>query len=205
MKVLLINGSPHKEGCTYTALQEMMNVFKVNGIESELIYIGNKAIRGCIACRQCKETSKCIFDDEVNRINDKLKEADGLVLGSPVYYAGANGTLISLLDRLLYSGRFDKTMKVGAAIVSARRAGTTAAIDQLNKYFMISSMPVVSSSYWNMVHGSEAKQIYEDKEGIQTLHTLANNMVFLMKSIQLGKETYGLPIKEEKVMTNFVR
>lgn len=206
MNVLMINGSPNSNGCTSTALSIVGETLKYEGIESEIVPVGNKAIRGCIACHKCFETGKCVFDDCVNEIAPKFKECDGIVIGSPVYYASANGTLISFLDRLFYSCfAVDKTMKVGAAVVSARRAGTTATFDQLNKYFTISSMPIASSQYWNMVHGYTPEDVYADKEGCQIMRTLGKNMAFLIKSIQLGKDTYGLPEKEEPESTNFIR
>lgn len=205
MKVLLLNGSPHAQGSTYTALHEMEKIFAENGIETEMVHVGNKDIRGCVACRSCYETGKCVFDDIVNEIAGKFEACDGLVVGSPVYYASANATLVALLDRLFYSTHFDKTMKVGASVVSARRGGLSATFDELNKYFTISGMPVASGQYWNSIHGNNAEQAEQDLEGLQTMRTLARNMSFLMKSIALGKETYGLPEKEERVATNFIR
>ena len=205
MKVLMINGSPRANGNTAAALKEMEKVFNENGIETEIVTVGNKDIRGCIACATCYERGKCVFDDLVNETAPKFEEADGLVIASPVYYASANGTLISFLDRLFYSAHFDKSMKVGASVAIARRAGTTATFDELNKYFTISSMPIASSTYWNEVHGREKGQAIEDKEGMQCLRTLARNMTFLMKSIELGKEKFGLPEKEERVWTHFIR
>lgn len=203
MKVLLINGSPNAKGCTYTALTEVEKTLNTEGIDTEIIHVGHKDIRGCIGCRKCKSTGKCVFDDSVNETSPKLAECDGIVVGSPVYYASANGTMVSFLDRLFYSTNCDKTMKVGAAVVSARRGGTTATFDELNKYFTISNMPIASSQYWNMVHGYTPEDVYEDKEGCQIMRTLGKNMAFLIKSIQLGKEQYGLPEKEERVFTNF--
>lgn len=207
MKVLLINGSPHAKGSTYTALNEVAVTLEKEGIETEMIHIGNQAIRGCIACLKCREIGHCIFDDIVNEVAEKFAKADGLVVGSPVYYASANGTLISFLDRLFYSSscQFDKRMKVGAAVVSARRGGNTATFDELNKYFTISGMPVAPSQYWNQIHGSNAEDALQDAEGLQTMRTLGRNMAFLMKSIALGKEAYGLPELEPKVATNFIR
>lgn len=205
MKVLLINGSPHGAGSTFTALNEMIKVFEAEGIETELIQVGNESIRGCIACRGCTKTGKCVFDDCVNKIAAKLEKCDGLVLGSPVYYASANSTLIALLDRLFYSASFDMTMKVGAAVASARRGGLTATFDELNKYFTISGMPVASGQYWNGIHGNSAEEASQDGEGLMMMRTLAKNMAFLMKSIALGKEKYGLPEKEPRVWTNFIR
>jgi len=207
MKVLLINGSPKENGNTAIALKEMKKVFDSNGIETEIIHVGNKAIRGCTGCLTCYKSGKCIFDDDlVNEVAEKFKECDGMVIGSPVYYASANGTLISFLDRLFYSSGFDKTMKVGASIAVARRGGCSATFDQLNKYFTISGMPVASSQYWNSVHGAKAGEAEQDAEGLQTMRTLASNMAFLMKSIELGKQQFGLPEKEEKKLrTNFIR
>ncbi len=205
MKVLIINGSPRINGNTTVALNEMDKVFKKNGIETEIIQIGNKDIRGCIACGNCAKTGKCVFDDLVNEVAPKFEEADGLVIASPVYYASANGTLISFLDRLFYSSHFDKTMKVGASVAVARRGGLSATYDELNKYFTISNMPVASSTYWNSVHGRLPGEASQDEEGLQTMRTLANNMSFLMKSIELGKEKFGLPKNESKAITNFVR
>lgn len=205
MKVLLINGSPHAKGSTYTALYEMEKIFQENGIETELLHIGNQAIRGCVACGSCRETGKCVFDDVVNEAAAKFEQCDGLVVGSPVYYASANATLVAFLDRLFYSTHFDKTMKVGASVVSARRGGLSSTFDELNKYFTISGMPVASSQYWNSIHGNNAEQAVQDEEGMQIMRTLARNMSFLMKSIELGKEKYGLPEKEPRVATNFIR
>ena len=205
MKVLLINGSPHEAGSTYTALHEMEKIFAAEGIETELIQIGKQDIRGCIACGGCYKTGKCVFDDAVNEIAGKFEAADGLVVGSPVYYASANATLIALLDRLLYSTRFSKTMQVGAALCSARRGGLTATFDELNKYFAISGMPIASGQYWNGIHGNNAQEAQQDEEGMLMMRTLARNMAFLMRSIQLGKEKYGLPEREKSVATNFIR
>ncbi|MBR2668941.1 MAG: flavodoxin family protein [Solobacterium sp.] len=198
MKVLLINGSPHVKGCTWVALNEIEKTLNELGVETELIHIGQKDIRGCISCNTCDARGKCVFDDIVNETAEKFKEADGLVVGSPVYYGSPNGTILSFLDRLFYSTGFDKTMKVGASVVSCRRAGNTASFDVLNKYFTISGMPVVSSYYWNNIHGFTAEDALKDAEGLQTMRYLARNMTFLMKSIALGKETYGLPEREEK-------
>jgi len=204
MKVLLINGSPNAKGCTYTALTEVQKTLNEEKIETEIIHVGHKDIRGCIGCNKCEKTGKCVFTDIVNEIAPKFAECDGIVVGSPVYYASANGTVVSFLDRLFYSTSFDKTMKVGAAVVSARRAGTTATFDELNKYFTISNMPIVSSQYWNMVHGYTPEDVYKDKEGCQIMRTLGKNMAFLIKSIDLGKEKYGLPKKEERIFTSFL-
>ena len=205
MKVLMINGSPNREGCTYTALSEIAKTLEKNGIESEIVHVGNKDIRGCIGCRKCKETGKCVFNDLVNEVAPKFAECDGIVIGSPVYFASANGTLISFIDRLFYSTTIDKTMKVGAAVVSARRGGCSATFDELNKYFTISGMPIASSQYWNSVHGYTPEQVHQDQEGMQVMRTLGNNMAFLIKSIALGKEKFGLPQKEEHIFTNFIR
>ncbi|MCI9168516.1 MAG: flavodoxin family protein [Dorea sp.] len=205
MKVLMVNGSPRPEGNTYAALQEMEKIFREEGIETEILNIGSKDIRGCIACGSCAKNGKCVFDDMVNEAAPKFAECDGLVVGSPVYYASANATLIAFLDRLFYSTGFDKTMKVGASVVAARRGGLSATFDELNKYFTISGMPVASSQYWNSIHGRTPGEAKEDGEGLQTMRVLARNMAFLMKSIALGKEKYGLPKKEERVSTHFIR
>nr|WP_325293729.1 flavodoxin family protein [uncultured Oscillibacter sp.] len=205
MKVLMINGSPRLGGNTAVALREMETIFKAEGIETEIIQIGNKAIRGCIACGKCAEKGKCVFDDAVNEIAPKFEACDGLVVGSPVYFASANATLVAFLTRLFYSTPFDKTMKVGAAIAVARRGGLSATFDELNKFFTISGMPVASSQYWNSVHGREPGQAAQDAEGLQTMRTLARNMTFLMRSIELGREKYGLPEREAAQRTNFIR
>ncbi len=204
MKALLINGSPHPKGCTYTALAELAKTLEQEGIEVELVQAGGQNIRGCIACQHCRTAGKCVFDDLVNETAPKLAEADAVVIGSPVYYASPAGGAIAFMDRLFYSTtHIDKTMKVGAAVVSCRRGGNTATFDALNKYFTISSMPVVSSQYWNMVYGSTADEVRQDAEGLQTMRTLGRNMAFLMKSIRLGREAMGLPRQEEKTFTNF--
>lgn len=205
MKVLILNGSPRANGNTALAIKEMENVFKAEGVEFETIVVGNKDIRGCIACGKCSEIGKCVFDDEVNEIAKKFEEADGLVLASPVYYASANATLMALLARLFYSTHFDKTMKVGASVVCARRGGCTATFDELNKFFTISGMPVASSQYWNNIHGGAPGDADADEEGKRTMRVLARNMTFLMKSIELGKEKFGLPEEEPRVFTNFIR
>lgn len=205
MKVLLLNGSPRPEGNTAFALREVQKQLEVNGIETELVQVGNQAVRGCMACGYCYQNGKCVFDDVVNRLAPKFEAADGLVVGSPVYYASANATLTAVLDRLFYSTGFDKTMKVGAAVAVARRGGTSATFDQLNKYFTISGMPVAGSQYWNSVHGLAAGEAAQDGEGLQTMRTLANNMAFLIKSIALGKEQFGLPGKEPRISTHFIR
>ena len=205
MKVLLLNGSPRKDGNTELALKEMIKVFNEEGIETELIQVGNQRIAGCMACGACAKLGKCVQLDVVNEIAEKFKTADGLVVGSPVYYASANATLVAVLDRLFFSTSFDKTMKVGASVVAARRGGLSATFDELNKYFTISGMPVASSQYWNSVHGRLPGEAARDEEGLQTMRALARNMAFLMKSIALGKEKYGLPKKENKIATSFVR
>lgn len=201
----MINGSPREGGNTSIALGEMKRVFEKNGIEVEEIRVGKEAIRGCVACGYCYKNGKCAIDDIVNRVAKKFEECDGMVVASPVYYASANGTLVSFLDRLFYSTSFNKTMKVGASVAVARRGGASATFDQLNKYFTICGMPVASSQYWNSVHGRKVGEAVEDGEGLQTMRTLAENMTFLMKSIALGKEKYGLPEKEQKISTNFIR
>lgn len=205
MKVLFINGSPNARGCTYTALAEVASSLEKEGIETEIIQVGNKDIRGCIGCRQCKTKGRCVFDDLVNEIAPKFEECDGIVVGSPVYYASANGTLISFMDRLFYSASCEKRMKLGAAVVSCRRGGASATFDEINKYFTIAGMPVVSSQYWNSVHGNTPEEVRQDKEGLQTMRTLGRNMAFLLKSIQLGKEAIGMPEEEEHIFTNFIR
>ncbi len=205
MKVLLINGSPRPHGNTALALDEMVKIFNESKVEAEVMTIGNKPIRGCVACGACRKSGKCAFDDQVNEAAVKFQESDGLVLASPVYYASANGTLISFLDRLFFSASFDKTMKVGASVVVARRGGLSSTYDEINKYFGISGMPIASGQYWNSVHGREPGEAARDEEGMQGLRTLARNMVFLMKSIALGKEKFGLPEKEPATMTNFIR
>lgn len=206
MKVLLINGSPHKDGCTFTALNEVAKTLEKNGIETEILYLGVKPIAGCIACGKCSQVGKCFIDDKVNEILARCDEFDGLVIGSPVYYAGPSGQIRAFLDRLFYAGGRRFAGKPGAAVVSCRRGGATAAFDQLNKYFTISSMPIVSSQYWNQVHGAYAEQVLQDEEGMQTMRTLGNNMAWLLKCIQLGKENgITLPEREPPVWTNFVR
>lgn len=205
MKVLMINGSPRTESNTGIAFREMEKIFHENGIETEIVSIGKLPVRGCIACGACAKTGKCAFDDVVNEMAGIFEEADGLVIGSPVYYASANATLIAFLDRLFCSTHFDKTMKVGASVVCARRGGLSATFDELNKYFTISGMPIASSQYWNSIHGRLPGEAAADEEGLQTMRVLARNMSFLMKSIALGKEKYGLPEKETKTMTSFIR
>lgn len=205
MNVLMINGSPRGNGNTAIALREMKNVFAQEGIEVTELNVGAKAVRGCIACNKCAELGKCVFDDSVNEAAPLLAKADGVVVASPVYYASANGNLISFLDRLFYSCRCDLTMKVGASVVCARRGGCSATFDELNKYFTISGMPLASSQYWNSIHGRLPGEAEQDEEGKQTMRALARNMAFLMKSITLGKEAYGLPEKEPRVATHFIR
>ena len=205
MHVLMLNGSPRANGNTALALHEMEKVFTEQGVTCELIHVGQKDIRGCIACRQCVKLGHCVFDDVVNELAPKFQACDGLVVGSPVYYASANATLVALLTRLFFSTPFDKRMKVGACVVAARRGGLSATFDELNKFFAISGMPIATSQYWNSVHGREAGEAAGDAEGLQTMRTLARNMTFLMKSIQLGKEKYGLPEREEPVFTHFIR
>ncbi len=205
MKTLLINGSPHAKGCTFTALNIVAEELRKNGIDTEIVHIGNKDIRGCIACGKCAELGRCVFNDMVNEVAPKFEQADGLVVGSPVYYAGPNGTLTNLLDRLFFSTPFDKRMKVGAAVVSARRGGTTAAFDRLNKYFTISEMSIASSRYWNMVHGHTPEDVMNDEEGVQIMRILGRNMAFLMRAIAAERERNGLPEKEVTRYTNFIR
>ncbi|MBQ6539805.1 MAG: flavodoxin family protein [Oscillospiraceae bacterium] len=205
MKVLILNGSPRVGGNTSIAVEEMRKVFEAEGVDAEIIQIGNKAVRGCMACGGCSKTGKCVFDDGVNEAARIFEECDGLVVASPVYYASANATLIAFLDRLFYSSRFDKSMKVGASVVVARRGGLSATFDELNKYFTISGMPVASSYYWNSVHGREKGDALRDEEGLQCMRYLAKNMTFLMKSIELGKEQFGIPEREPRVYTHFVR
>ncbi|MBQ7630633.1 MAG: flavodoxin family protein [Selenomonadaceae bacterium] len=205
MKVLIINGSPHAKGNTSLAINEMVKIFDAEGVEVNVVQVGNKAIRGCVACGHCFKTGQCVFKDIVNETAPLFEQANGLIVATPVYYASANGTLISFLDRLFFSTHFDKRMKVGASIAVARRAGTTATFDELNKYFTISQMPIVSSQYWNDAFGLEQGQAAQDAEGLQTMRTLARNMIFLMKSISLGKEKFGLPEREEQVFTHFIR
>ena len=205
MKVLMINGSPRVGGNTSIALREMEAIFRDAGVEVVSMQVGNKGIRGCIACGKCGQLGKCVFDDAVNQAAALLPEVDGLVVASPVYYASANGNLISFLDRLFYSCHCDMTMKVGASVVCARRGGCSATFDELNKYFTISGMPIASSQYWNSIHGRLPGEAEQDEEGKQAMRALARNMVFLMKSIQLGKEAFGLPQKEQRVATHFIR
>ncbi len=202
-KVILLNGSPHPHGCTATALEEMIKVFEAEGIETEIIQVGSKAVRGCIACGKCQELGKCVFDDLVNEVAPKFEAADGLVVGSPVYYGSPNGTILSFMDRLFYSTNYSKHMKVGAAVVSCRRGGNTASFDVLNKYFTISGMPVASSTYWNQVHGFDAETVVKDLEGLQTMRNLAKNMSFMIKAFADAKDKYGYPEMEGDSFTSF--
>ena len=202
-KVLLLNGSPHADGCTATALKEMISVFEKEGFETELIQVGNRDIRGCVSCGSCGKTGKCVFDDLVNETARKLEAADGLVVGSPVYYASPNGTILAFMDRLFYSTHFSKHMKVGAAVVSARRGGNTAAFDVLNKYFAGAGMPIAPSTYWNQVHGFTAEDVKKDLEGLQTMRNLARNMAFMIQAIADARDRYGLPEVEHGVFTSF--
>lgn len=201
----MLNGSPRAKGNTALALEEMKKVFEQEGVEAEIVRVGHKDVRGCIACRRCYELGKCVFDDIVNELAPKFEEADGLVVASPVYFASANATLVAALTRLFYSTHFDKTMKVGASVVCARRGGCSATFDELNKFFTISNMPIASSQYWNSIHGREQGEAEQDEEGKQTMRVLARNMTFLMKSIALGKEKFGLPETEERAFTHFIR
>ena len=205
MKVLILNGSPREDGNTSVAVNELVKTFEEDGVETEVVRIGSQAIRGCVACGGCAQTGKCVFDDAVNDIAPKFESADGLIVASPVYYASANATLIACLDRLFYSSHFDKTMKVGACVTVARRGGCSATFDELNKYFTISGMPIASAQYWNSVHGRDKGEAAKDLEGLRNMRVLAHNMTFLMKSIALGKEKYGMPKTEERVWTHFIR
>lgn len=205
MKVLMLNGSPKANGNTAAALNEMARTFREEGVEVEIVHVGNQAIRGCVACGQCRKLGKCVFDDLVNEVAPKFAEADGLVLGSPVYYASANATLMAFVQRLFYSTSFPKTMKVGTCVVVARRGGLSATYDEMNKFFGISGMPIASGQYWNSLHGAAPGEAAQDAEGMQGMRTLARNMTFLMKSIALGKEAYGIPQREKGIFTNFIR
>ena len=203
MKVIILNGSSHIKGCTARALREAEETLNKEGIETETIMVGNKNIRGCIACNTCGVKGKGVFEDLVNETAPKFEKAEGLIVGTPVYYAGSNGTILSFLDRLFYSTHFDKSMKVGAAVLSSRRAGSTSALDEINKYFTIANMPIAASSYWNEVHGFTEKDVNKDLEGLQTMRNLGRNMAFLIKAIRLGKEQYGLPKRETGAFTSF--
>lgn len=202
-KVILLNGSPKAEGCTATALDEMVRVFNEEGVETEVIHVGNKSIRGCVSCGYCEKGEGCVVKDLVNEVSAKLKDADGLVVGSPVYYGSPNGTIISFMDRLFYSAPYDMHMKVGAAVVSARRGGNSASFDVLNKYFSISGMPIATSTYWNQVHGFTADDVKKDLEGLQTMRNLAHNMAFMIRAIADAKEKYGMPVQENEAFTSF--
>ena len=202
-KVILLNGSPRKNGCTARALEEMVRVFEEEGVETEVIQVGSQDIRGCIACGYCGRNGKCVFDDLVNEVAGKFEAADGLVVGSPVYYSSPNGTILSFLDRLFYSTSFSKHLKVGAAVVSCRRGGNTASFDVLNKYFSISNMPIATANYWNMVHGFTAEDVEKDLEGLQTMRNLARNMAFLIKALADAKEKYGVPALDTGAGTSF--
>ena len=203
MKVLILNGSPRVNGCSSRAVDEVTKILEDDGIDVTKINVGNKDIRGCIACGKCRDNGECIFDDVVNKVADEFEKADGIIVATPVYYAGSNGSIISLLDRLFYSSHFDKSMKVGGAIISSRRAGSTSALDEIYKYYGISNMPIVTSSYWNEVHGFTREDVNKDLEGLQTIRNLARNMAFMIKSIKLGKEKYGFPENEKGVFTSF--
>ena len=203
MKVLLLNGSPRPKGCTGRALAEVASAIEGEGVETELLQLGTKEIRGCIACGRCAEKGKCVFDDLVNEVAEKFRTAEGVVVGSPVYYAGCNGSLLALLDRLFYSTGYDKTMKVGACVLSSRRAGSTSAYDEITKYFTISGMAVASSTYWNEVHGFTAADVEKDLEGLQTMRNLGRNVAFLVKAVALAKDAIGLPRKERGAFTSF--
>ena len=205
MKILLINGSAHEKGTTYAALCEAEKLLNKEGIETEILHIGSSGVKGCSVCLGCKDGSGCVINDSVNEAAKKLKEADGIIVGSPVYYASPSGNLIAFLDRLFFSSKYDKTMKVGAAVVVARRGGLSASFDVINKYFAISGMPIATSTYWNQVHGSNGDDAALDEEGMQTMRNLARNMAFMVKSIALGKEKYGLPEKETGAKTSFIR
>jgi len=206
MKVLLVNGSPHKEGCTYTALKEVATTLEKNGIETEIIWLGVKEIAGCIGCGACGKTGECFRKDVVNEFVEKAAKADGYIFGSPVHYAAASGSLTSFMDRAFYSGGKTMSGKPGAAVVSCRRGGASAAFDQLNKYFTINCMPVVGSQYWNQVHGSNAEEVKQDEEGMQTMRTLGNNMAWLLKCIEAGKEKgITFPEREPVIRTNYIR
>lgn len=202
-KVLVLNGSPRAKGCTGRALEEVIKTLHEEGVETELVHIGKDDVHGCISCNYCEKNGKCVFNDKVNEVAKRFETADGLLIGSPVYYGSPNGTALSFMDRLFYSTGFDKHMKVGAAVVSCRRGGNTASFDVLNKYFTISGMPVASSTYWNQVHGFSAADVEKDLEGLQTMRNLGRNMAFLIKAVADAKEKYGLPETEHAVSTSF--
>lgn len=206
MKVILVNGSPHKEGCTYTALSEAAKALNSNGIETEIFHLGTEPVAGCIACGACSKTGKCIYNDPVNEFVEKAKDADGFIFGSPVYYSGMSGQLCSFMDRAFYSGGKYMAGKPAAAVVSCRRGGATATFEQINKYFMITNMPVVSSQYWNQVHGNTPDEVKQDLEGLQTMRTLGTNMAWLLKCIEAGKKAgIEMPARETPIKTNFIR
>ncbi len=206
MKVLLINGSPHKEGCTYTALKAVADELNNRWIDTEICHIGSGDIHGCTGCGKCAQSGKCVFDDAVNEVSSKLDGVDGVIFGSPVYYASINGAMSAFLDRLFFSSGAKLAFKPGACVVSARRAGTTAALDQMSKYFGITNMPVVSSSYWNMVHGNKPEEVLQDQEGLQIMRGIGRNMAWMLKCIEAGKNAgIQLPQREEKIKTNFIR
>lgn len=206
MKVILVNGSPHKEGCTYTALGEAAKALNSNGIETEIFHLGTEPVAGCIACGACSKTGKCIYNDPVNEFVEKAKDADGFIFGSPVYYSGMSGQLCSFMDRAFYSGGKYMAGKPAAAVVSCRRGGATATFEQINKYFMITNMPVVSSQYWNQVHGNTPDEVKQDLEGLQTMRTLGANMAWLLKCIEAGKKAgIEMPERETPIKTNFIR
>ena len=206
MKVLLLNGSPHEKGCTYTALSEVAAALEGDGVEAEIFWLGRQPISGCLGCGACAKLGKCVIDDTVNAAAEKARACDGLVVGSPVHYAAASGQITAALDRLFYSAGRHLRLKPAAAVVSARRAGTTAALDQLNKYFTINQMPVVSSRYWNMVHGNTPDEVRQDEEGLSVMRTLGHNMVWLLKCIAAGRAAgVGLPMEEPPAKTNFIR
>ena len=205
MKVLLVNGSQHEKGCTYTALAEVAKALNDNGVETEIYWIGKHQVSGCKGCWVCKKTKKCVIDDGVNEFVEKAAEFDGFVFGSPVYYASAAGALVGFMDRVFYSGGKHLAYKPAAAVVSCRRAGASTTFDVINKYFTINNMPVVGSNYWNEIHGNTAEEAAQDEEGLQTMRILGNNMAWLLKCIAIGKEEGLEPIKERKIMTNFIR
>ncbi len=204
-KVLLINGSPHPQGCTFVALDEVRKTLEQEGIETKLLHVGHRAVRGCVACGFCNANGRCVFDDDpVNEAARLFEEADGLIVGSPVYYGSPNGTMLAFLDRLFYSTSFSKHMKIGAGVVSCRRGGNTASFDVLNKYFTISGMPLASSTYWNQIHGCTPEQARKDLEGLRTMRNLGRNMAFLIRAVAAQKEKEGLPLEEHKEFTSFM-
>lgn len=205
MKVLLFNGSPKANGCTFTALSEVEKALNKNGIETEIIHVGNDVKSGCMGCGYCAKAGKCICDDVVNKVADKVKEADGYVFGSPVHYASASGAITSFMDRLFYSNGKNMAYKPACAVCTCRRGGATATIEQLNKYFTITNMPIVPSNYWNMAHGNTPEELVKDEEGMQIMRLLGNNMAWLLKCIEIGKQNGIEPVKEDKIKTNFIR